>query len=613
MTKVSICLLTYNRAKWISKTIETILNQSLSNFELIINDNFSSDETESICREFMKYDNRIRYYRNKRNLGLTGNYQAAFDRSSEKYVAFLHDSDLYDQDLLRHWVDALERYPSAAFVFNSIEAIDFQDQHIRSWIHEYPPLIQPGFKLRDQMLSQWGSPVNGMVMLNRECVEDVGMFDQNRFPVLGDVDMWMRLSAKFDVAYIQRPLIRARKREVNHFAETWPVLEELYQIHHINMSRRYKDRPVYQKIKLFFLNARCSLTWTRYWLGFVRRGNTKMTLEGGQTFQKSTSIYLWVLGKLMTQIMLIIATKRSRSNQPIEQILMILKKMLFKAHKNKILYRVARVLYKQGRGNIANDMRSNGEMLVQKCVVDAYKSGGLKEPRLVVFDVGANIGDWSFPLVNKLSTLNMYDVTDLYMFEPVPSTFDFLKNRLGSENPALHYEPVALSSEAGESVIYVSAPKHDPNAGSNSLYAQSQFRHERQVTINKITATDFCKNHKIEKVHLFKCDTEGHDMEVIRGALPLLADEKISILQFEYNHVWIYSRNFLRDVFISIEKLPYRLAMLQHDQLWVFSEWHPELERFYEGNYALVHDDAIAWFPTKNVTWDRYNSMCIER
>jgi hypothetical protein len=131
--------------------------------------------------------------------------------------------------------------------------------------------------------------------------------------------------------------------------------------------------------------------------------------------------------------------------------------------------------------------------------------------------------------------------------------------------------------------------------------------------MNKITATDFCKDRKLEKIHLLKCDTEGHDMEVIRGALPLLAEEKISILQFEYNHRWVYARNFLRDVFISIEKLPYRLAMLQPDQLWIFGEWHPELERFFEGNYALIHVDALDWFPTNWVTWDRFNTMCVER
>ena len=601
MTKLSVCLLTYNRAGLISQTIETILNQTLSDFELIINDNCSSDETESICREFMKHDNRISYYRNEINLGLTGNYQAAYNRSSNQYVAFLHDSDLYHPDLLKEWLGALKKFPSAAFVFNSIEAIDFKDQYIRTWLHNYPPLIQPGFKLRDQMLRQWGSPVNGMVMLNRACVEDVGMFDYNRFPVLGDVDMWMKLAAKFDVAYIRTPLIRAREREANHFAENWQVLNELYEIHHLNLSRRFEDNLIQKRFNQFHLNVRRAFSWTRYWLGYARRGNVEMTIDGGQVFRESRSIYLQILSKVMTGILLIIANRGYRLNR-------LLKKMLFKFRNNKTLYRLSRMIYLQGRGVIDNDMTSNGEILVQSCVMDIFKKGCLKEPRLVVFDVGANIGDWSLYLINKLKSQNMCSVTDLYMFEPVPSTFDSLKNKLGVENSALHFESVALSSEVGESVINVSAP----NAGSNSMYSKSQFGYERQIKINKTTITDYCKAHKIEKVHLLKCDTEGHDMEVIIGALPMLADEKISILQFEYNNNWIFARNFLRDVFISIEKLPYRLAMLQPDQLWIFSEWHPELERFYEGNYALVHKDAISWFPTKNVKWDHYNSISIE-
>ena len=313
MVKVSICLLTYNRAGLLLKTIETILSQSMSDFELIINDNCSTDETESLCKALLDRDDRIKYHRNASNLGLTGNYQAAFERSSAKYVAFLHDSDLYDPDLLKYWLNALERYPSAAFVFNSIEAIDFEDRNIGYWFHKYPPLIQPGAKLRNELLSQWGCTVCGMVMLVRERVEDVGMFDTNRFPVLGDVDMWMRLSAKYDVAYIRKPLIRARSREENHFAEKWSVLEELYRIHHLNTSRRYEDTPTLKKIKLFWLNSRRSFIWTRYWLGFVRRGNTEMTLEGGKLFQKSRSIYLLFLGKVMTPIFMVIASKRART------------------------------------------------------------------------------------------------------------------------------------------------------------------------------------------------------------------------------------------------------------------------------------------------------------
>jgi FkbM family methyltransferase len=274
----------------------------------------------------------------------------------------------------------------------------------------------------------------------------------------------------------------------------------------------------------------------------------------------------------------------------------------------RAVYRIGRSLYQKARGDVANDMKSNGEMLIQKCVVSAWKNSSFSEQRLVVFDVGANVGDWSNALVERLSTTAMHETADLYIFEPVPSTFDFLKKRLGSDNSALHYENVALSSENGESTIYVSAP----NAGTNSLHASSQSGEQEQISIVKVTAADFCSTNNIQKIHLLKCDTEGHDMEVIRGALPLLTEEKISILQFEYNHRWIYARNYLRDVFIVIEKLPYKLVMLQPDHLWVFSEWHPELERFFEANYALVHEDALDWFPTKCISWDNYNTMCVE-
>lgn len=286
-----------------------------------------------------------------------------------------------------------------------------------------------------------------------------------------------------------------------------------------------------------------------------------------------------------------------------------LTQLLFSLIGRRATYRIGRALYQKARGDVRNDIVSNGETLVQSCVVNAWKRGGLSGQRLVVFDVGANVGDWSSALVSLLTDSNMCEAVDLYVFEPVPSTFEFLRNRLGDQIPVPHYEQVALSSENGEGVMYVIAP----NAGTNSLHAGSLRGDQKQIAIVRATATDFCRAHGVQKVHLLKCDTEGHDMEVIRGALALLADEKISVLQFEYNHRWIFARNFLRDAFMSIEKLPYKLAMLQPDHILIFGEWNPELDRFFEGNYALVHVDALDWFPTKRVSWDRYNTMCVER
>lgn len=284
------------------------------------------------------------------------------------------------------------------------------------------------------------------------------------------------------------------------------------------------------------------------------------------------------------------------------------KQLIFSLLGHRAAYRIGRALYQKARGEVANDMVSNGEMLVQRCVVEAWLRGGARENRLVIFDVGANVGDWSAALLNRLADSNVDESADLYVFEPVPSTFESLKSRLGYRHSCLHYEQVALSSEDGEGAIHV----RGQNAGTNSLYSEPRGDDEKLVSISKVTATSFCQAEQIQQVHLLKCDTEGHDMEVIRGALPLLADGKIAVLQFEYNHRWVYARTFLRDAFTAVEKLPYKLAKLQPDHLLIVIEWHPELEKFFEGNYALIRTDALGWFPTRKVSFDRFNTMRVD-
>ncbi|MDX6611688.1 MAG: hypothetical protein QOD75_874 [Blastocatellia bacterium] len=274
---------------------------------------------------------------------------------------------------------------------------------------------------------------------------------------------------------------------------------------------------------------------------------------------------------------------------------------------SRTAFRIGRALYQRARGDTPNHIMNNGESLVQKCVIDAWKENRLSGDPLVVFDVGANAGDWSDAFLSYLASADAAQPIALYLFEPAPATAELLKARFGTENPRLHYEQVALSSENGDGVIFVDEQSH----GINSLHANPLRHGEEQVPIVKATVNDFCQAHGIQNIHLLKSDTEGHDMELIRGALPLLEKGSISILQFEYNHRWVFSRNFLRDAFSIIEKLPYKLVKLEPNELLILSEWHPELERFFEGNYALIHADAMKWFPTRVVTWDRYNTMAL--
>lgn len=278
---------------------------------------------------------------------------------------------------------------------------------------------------------------------------------------------------------------------------------------------------------------------------------------------------------------------------------------MVKLSPRRTLYRLGRALYRAARGDVANDMGSNGELLLQRKVIEAWGKIEKSTDRLVVFDVGANVGKWSAELVERCTDHNIKSAIELYVFEPSPSTFDLLKKKLRGSPSVIHYEQLALSSENSKGFIYVSRLSH----GINSLHADPGRADEQRIPVMKTTVSDFCKNHNIKNIHMLKCDAEGHDMEIIRGAMELLISGSIAVLQFEYNHRWVFFRNFLRDVFIAVEKLPYKVAKLQPDHLVILPEWHPELEKFFEGNYALIRADAVYWFPTKTVLFDRYNTM----
>lgn len=312
MGKITVCLLTYNRATWLPRTLDSILAQTHQSFELIISDNVSSDNTEAVCRDYARRDPRIQYYRNSSNLGVIGNYQAAFSRASCDYLAYLHDNDRFHPELLSRWVQALDRYPTAAFVFNAMAMIDFQGRVVQTRTYRYPELITPGTVLLDEMLTRWGSPVYGMVMVRRACVLDVGPFDDARFPNLGDVDMWMRLAAKYDVVYLRDILIEGRIREKNHFANHWHIYEESYAIQRVNIERRHQQGSKGRAASLRALDRVYTYYCCRMVFGWLRRGRFNLAKECILGFCRCPIVPLRWAGRTLSAFLPLGASRNTR-------------------------------------------------------------------------------------------------------------------------------------------------------------------------------------------------------------------------------------------------------------------------------------------------------------
>jgi len=109
---VGIGMPVYNGGETIAAAIESVLNQSWTDFELVISDNASTDSTEEICRRYAVEDNRIRYVRQSKNLGAGANFKYVFEQTSGEYFMWAAADDLRSTDFLEVNLNFLESNPS---------------------------------------------------------------------------------------------------------------------------------------------------------------------------------------------------------------------------------------------------------------------------------------------------------------------------------------------------------------------------------------------------------------------------------------------------------------------------------------------------------------------
>ncbi len=122
--KVSIGLPIYNGANFMAETLDSLLAQTYTDFELIICDNASTDETEAIARAYVARDGRVRYHRNPANVGASANYNLAFELARGHYFKWAAHDDLCAPAYLERCVAALDADPGVVLAYTQAKAID---------------------------------------------------------------------------------------------------------------------------------------------------------------------------------------------------------------------------------------------------------------------------------------------------------------------------------------------------------------------------------------------------------------------------------------------------------------------------------------------------------
>ena len=109
--RLTIGLPVYNGERFLTESIEALLGQTFDDFELVISDNASTDDTASICQRYAKQDSRIRYIRQPRNIGLTPNENFLMRAATGEFFKLAAHDDLYARDMLKRCIEVLDVHP----------------------------------------------------------------------------------------------------------------------------------------------------------------------------------------------------------------------------------------------------------------------------------------------------------------------------------------------------------------------------------------------------------------------------------------------------------------------------------------------------------------------
>lgn len=207
---ISVLMTSYNREKYIATAIESVLASSYEHFELIICDDVSRDRTVEIAREYAAKDPRIKVYVNEVNLGDYPNRNKVASYARGKYLKYQDSDDLIYPFSLQIMVDAMERFPEAAFAFCGNEV---QDDAM-----PYPILYNSYEAYRTHFFHAGGLFYAGPggTIIRRALFEEMGGFSGKRY--IGDGEMWMKLALKHPVVKIQPGLIWWRTHPGQEFS-----------------------------------------------------------------------------------------------------------------------------------------------------------------------------------------------------------------------------------------------------------------------------------------------------------------------------------------------------------------------------------------------------------
>ena len=276
MPKITAILPTWNRAEWLEKSIQSVLDQTFGDFELVVVDDASTDSTAEIIE---RYSGKIRTIVFSENRGVSAARNAAIKNSDSEWIAFLDSDDFWHPDKLQKQIAQTKMRPACPLHFTD-------EIWIRNGVRVNPKkkhqkkegwIFQPSLALCLMAPST--------VILRRELFEVHGLFDEN-LPVCEDYDLWLRLTAQHPVALLDEKLMTRHGGHADQLSRSdWGI--DRYRVQSIQKILKTESlRPEDRTAAIRILIEKCRILAK----GFRKRGNLK-EVEKYEKIIRQSSIY----------------------------------------------------------------------------------------------------------------------------------------------------------------------------------------------------------------------------------------------------------------------------------------------------------------------------------
>ncbi len=197
-----------------------------------------------------------------------------------------------------------------------------------------------------------------------------------------------------------------------------------------------------------------------------------------------------------------------------------------------------------------------------------------------IFDVGANVGDWSIGASKKLKPKKVF------AFEPVPNTYEMLTKNVG--NLEVFPQKIALSDYTGELEMNFSIEKSYLSSSISNVDSSSFQKANCKVQTGDV----FCNIFNIGIIDFLKIDTEGNDFKVLKGFEGKIRSNEIRLIQFEYGPFSIVSKDLLKDFYDFLNQYGYMIGKIYPDHI-DFRDYHIHSENFILSNFIAIKSDDV--------------------